>query len=72
MIYCRDCKFFRELTCEYGDSRRCIIDDSIDSKDEVRPQRVFGSEKQLRERNKDNNCKEFVKATWWDRLKRSW
>ena len=72
MIYCRDCKFFRESCCEYGCARRCIIDDRIDSDDEVSPQRIFGSEKQLRERNKFNNCKEFIKSTWWDRVKEMW
>ena len=72
MIYCKDCKHFREMCCEYGCSRRCILDDSISYDDEVSPQKIYGSEKQLRERNKFNNCPDFVQATWWDKIRRWW
>lgn len=63
MIYCKDCAFFYEFSCEYGSSRRCLLDDKTDYEYPVRPQKIFGTEKQLEKRNKDNNCPDFKRIS---------
>ena len=60
MIYCQSCKHLYEATCEYGDSIHCKLDNGINYENPVRPFPTYGTEKQLEERNKNNNCKDFV------------
>lgn len=72
MVYCEDCKKFREIPCEYGDVVWCKLDAHVELDHVVRPEKKVGSQEQLEARNKDGKCKSFIPASWWDRFIRRW
>ena len=59
-IYCIDCMHFEKTQCHpYPPSYRCKLDDRRNYSNPIHIERIYGTEKQLKERNKDNNCVDF-------------
>lgn len=70
MVYCQNCVNFRESCCEYGCSQRCVLDNKTEYNHPARPVKVYGGQEQMEERNKNNDCKDFVDATRWQKFLR--
>ena len=65
-VYCANCKHLFEFSCEYGTSVHCQLDNHTTYEDSIRPQKVYGTEKQLRQRNKNHDCADFTQAKWFN------
>lgn len=68
--FCVECANSRISYCEYGRSARCVLDDST-GEDHIHRFKTYGGEKQMKERNKNNDCKDFKRIRFINKIIRA-